>query len=670
MTDDGQNLSWLIPVTAKIYTTVEKEPLTTSHTVTLSKYGQDDNQLKSGATYTLYKMEGEVVNVNKDTKVGQYTTGKNGQIIVPDLEAGKYYFIEKNDGAPVGYNSNSEPVEFELGNGELVLENKTGDTVQEKPIDGAYVLGGDASDDITIKVNPPKDGSLERLKVVWTEGNQGGNPGTREYVIGEGTSKGDVIYVKNQEAAIAAAEAQLKDCHEKYQNVKISASFTQKVSVEQTDPLKPVDISIKASKTLLNTKDAPITPIPQFEFTLENDPDFPDTPEQNLTATNDAQGKIAFQAFQVGSEISSKKDVYQYHYILKETKDKVTKDEGSPEYAYEYDTEVWKVTVNVIKDAEGLKVQSVTYDKQDGGSNESNTTGAEFTNRRQSAPLEFVKVDERVKEVSGAGFTLYECKNTQDGHDHSEGCNWDNKTPYRKEIKSGDNGKIRFEELPVGQSYILVETTIPKGFKVPAEGSYIVASIALDGTLTLSGRGDFAKEGMISVDGGNYAVQNIHQYNLSIKKTIEGDGGNLDYKFNFKITFKDAKDNLINGTYQYTGSSFDKAEKPEDGTITFENGIATIQLKHGQVITIQDIDAKSKYEVVEKETGIDGYQTTVNGANSTDLDSDKTASFTNMKISAPKTGLWGITGTGTETIFLLLAGLAITGFCIRRKRRI
>ena len=108
--------------------------------------------------------------------------------------------------------------------------------------------------------------------------------------------------------------------------------------------------------------------------------------------------------------------------------------------------------------------------------------------------------------------------------------------------------------------------------------------------------------------------------NLTISKNVTGDLGDKTKYFTFKVEFN------VDGTFSYIGS--------KTGTIT--NG-GTIQLKHGESITIVDIPAGTSYTVTE--SGNSGYSVYASG--DTGIISDgktSTAKFTNTRSSVPKTG--------------------------------
>ncbi|MDL2327531.1 Cys-Gln thioester bond-forming surface protein, partial [Ruminococcaceae bacterium OttesenSCG-928-A11] len=93
-----------------------------------------------GATFRLTKMNGELV--------GEYTTGRNGYITVPELEPGWYIAVELR--APDGYKLNSTPinVQLKLGTPAIVefensplpgLQLRKVDSVTGKPLQGVTI---------------------------------------------------------------------------------------------------------------------------------------------------------------------------------------------------------------------------------------------------------------------------------------------------------------------------------------------------------------------------------------------------------------------------------------------------------------------------------------------------------------------------------------------------
>ncbi|MFV0465681.1 MAG: Spy0128 family protein [Lachnospiraceae bacterium] len=102
---------------------------------------------------------------------------------------------------------------------------------------------------------------------------------------------------------------------------------------------------------------------------------------------------------------------------------------------------------------------------------------------------------------------------------------------------------------------------------------------------------------------------------LTVSKTVSGDGASTTKAFPFTVTLSDS---TIAGTY---------------GTMIFENGVATFQLKAGESAAATDLPAGVQYTVTESDNS--GYTVTVNGTNATiaqgsiTTDTVATASFNN-----------------------------------------
>ena len=118
---------------------------------------------------------------------------------------------------------------------------------------------------------------------------------------------------------------------------------------------------------------------------------------------------------------------------------------------------------------------------------------------------------------------------------------------------------------------------------------------------------------------------------LTISKKVTGDLGDTTKYFTFKVKF-DAE-----GTFNYTGS--------KSGTITSGG---TVQLKHGESITIVDIPAETNYEVTE--SGNSGYTVYASGDKGVIADGKvSAANFINARNSAGKTEADSKTGNGPKT---------------------
>ena len=138
---------------------------------------------------------------------------------------------------------------------------------------------------------------------------------------------------------------------------------------------------------------------------------------------------------------------------------------------------------------------------------------------------------------------------------------------------------------------------------------------------------------------------------LTISKTVTGDRGDKTKYFTFTVTFS------ADGTFSYTGS--------KSGTIS--NG-GTVQLKHGESITIVNIPAGVNYTVTESDNT--GYRVYKSGNTGTIADGKTaTAKFTNTKSSVPITGENSAMELGIGLMGAAVLGIAVILFLAVRKRR-
>jgi len=214
-------------------------------------------------------------------------------------------------------------------------------------------------------------------------------------------------------------------------------------------------------------------------------------------------------------------------------------------------------------------------------------------------------------------------------------------------IQSGDTislahgQSITILSLPKDTAYTVTEADYrSEGYRTTSEGAEGV--ITADETQTAS----FTNTKNRVEDDDKKPVE---KGTLTITKTVNGDLGDRDRLFTFVVSF-DTDD-----AFRYSGS--------KSGTI--EDG-GTIQLKHGESVTIRGIPAGTVYKVVEKEAGKDGYATSASGASGKITGSGKTAAFVNEKESIPNTSdesgdsRWIVGLAGSLLIFLGAVGLSLT----------
>lgn len=184
-------------------------------------------------------------------------------------------------------------------------------------------------------------------------------------------------------------------------------------------------------------------------------------------------------------------------------------------------------------------------------------------------------------------------------------------------IKAGE--KVLIYNLPEGATYSITEVK---------KTNYAVKDIEV------TGNGETTKDvssrkisGIISIDKNKIAMDKKQPSNtikyintksgtghLDVSKLVEGKAGDTSKDFNFTTTLSDK---TINGTY---------------GDMTFEDGVASFTLKHGENKVATHLPAGIDYEVVEAEENKDGYVTTKKG-HTGEIVRDETikAVFTNKK---------------------------------------
>ena len=165
---------------------------------------------------------------------------------------------------------------------------------------------------------------------------------------------------------------------------------------------------------------------------------------------------------------------------------------------------------------------------------------------------------------------------------------------------------ITATNLPEGTKYIVVESDANvDGYHSTWEGA--VGTIPAGGT---------AKASFVNRLDRNPDIPQPELGSLTVTKTVSG-YGDTNTMFNFTVTI----DPVVNGTY---------------GGMTFTNGKATFQLKHGQSVTASGLPAGSRYTVTETEANQNGYITTVtNGTGTIQKNATVQVTFRNDKPDNP-----------------------------------
>ncbi len=180
---------------------------------------------------------------------------------------------------------------------------------------------------------------------------------------------------------------------------------------------------------------------------------------------------------------------------------------------------------------------------------------------------------------------------------------------------------------------------------IPANVTYTVTEEKDDGYVTTSvdDKGTIQDNNTATAAFTN--TRDVFQ-SLTVKKTVGGADGDKEKLWRFTIELKKAGTPL-NGTFQCKGGSFDGVIPPEVGTLEFVDGKASIYLKHGQTIAIENLPVNVDYIVTEDEAGKNGYETEPQSGiitGSVQADAGSTAAFLNAR-TIPRGGL-----TVTKTV--------------------
>ena len=114
--------------------------------------------------------------------------------------------------------------------------------------------------------------------------------------------------------------------------------------------------------------------------------------------------------------------------------------------------------------------------------------------------------------------------------------------------------------------------------------------------------------GMYDADGNKVPAEFTNTYNsysLEVKKTVQGNFGDLGDTFTFYITLGGA-DGKDNNYASATVTVSDAANAANSKTWTIGGGQQTVTLKHGQTIIVSNLPVGVTYTVTEKKTNDDG----------------------------------------------------------------
>lgn len=137
-------------------------------------------------------------------------------------------------------------------------------------------------------------------------------------------------------------------------------------------------------------------------------------------------------------------------------------------------------------------------------------------------------------------------------------------------LREENNWQHTWSDLPLaGGDYTVIEEKVPAGYESKSEISE--KGVIITNTLDMS--------------------------SLTIRKTVVR--GDTDKEFTFTVTLTDREGNALTGAFPYDGS--------KTGTVASGE---SVKLKSGEFVTIGALPEGTLYQVIEEESGKDGYKTT------------------------------------------------------------
>ena len=144
---------------------------------------------------------------------------------------------------------------------------------------------------------------------------------------------------------------------------------------------------------------------------------------------------------------------------------------------------------------------------------------------------------------------------------------------------------------------------------------------------------------------------------LSVSKTVQGNFGNKIKPFTFEVYVIDEGRELSG---DYAAKITHKDNTTTDKTLSFNEGAARFELKHGDTINITGLPVGARYEVDEIASSRTGYEYTSTNDTGVLAESKTNVSYINTK--------WGVPPTGVMIKYILIfIAIAVTAFVIRRK---
>lgn len=149
---------------------------------------------------------------------------------------------------------------------------------------------------------------------------------------------------------------------------------------------------------------------------------------------------------------------------------------------------------------------------------------------------------------------------------------------------------------------------------------------------------------------------------LNVTKTVAGNLGDKDKKFDFSVTFKKPEGKTVKSTIAATVAGQNVTFTPawnENGEYTY-----TFQLAHDETATFDNLPYGVTYTVTE--TAVSDYETTKTGDTGTINKADQTAAFTNTKIGEIDMGV--MLDSMPYVLVLAVVGAAVIALIAKKRR--